>query len=206
MSSLSLSTSAHHGDALPSPQTAPANGHFTFGQARARFEERFREFQNKARAYFSDCKPEAKDEAIANSLFLTWRYLVALVERGKADDRLLTSVFYFSCRQTRSGRTIRETRSRDLFELAHKGDQVIVRGLDLDAYVNRRTSVPDTVAFKVDTRAWLDSLTEEQRRRALDLAEGRSTQECAQRWNVSEPAVSFTRRALERSYRRFNGA
>ena len=192
-----------------SHQTPPANGHFTIGQARARFEERFREFQNKARAYFADCKPEAKDEAIANSLFLTWRYLVALVRNGKADDRLLTSVFYFSCRQTRSGRmlrTIKHCRARDLFDHARVGGQVIVRGLDLDAYVNRRTSVPDTVAFKVDTRAWLDSLTEEQRRRALDLAEGRTTQECAERWNVSEPAVSITRRALERSYRRFNGA
>ena len=28
----------------------------------------------KARAYFQDFKPEAKDEAIANSLFLTWNH------------------------------------------------------------------------------------------------------------------------------------
>ena len=36
---------------------------FTLDQARSRFEERFPEFQNKARAYFADYKPEAKDRA-----------------------------------------------------------------------------------------------------------------------------------------------
>jgi len=73
----------------------------------------------------------------------------------------------------------------------------------LAAVDNRRTTVLDIVAFKVDTRAWLESLTEEQRQRAIDLAEGHSTQECARRWNVSEPAVSLYRRQLNRSYERF---
>jgi hypothetical protein len=172
-------------------------------EARARFEQRFVEFHNKARAYFADFTPEAKDEAVANSLFLTWHQVTVLVKNGKADDKLLTSAFYFSCRQTRSGRTIRASHARDLFDHARRGGQVIVRGLDLDAYVNRRTSVLDIVAFKVDTRAWLESLTAEQRRRAIDLAEGRSTQECARRWNVSEPAVSIARRQLNHSYERF---
>jgi len=139
---------------------------FTPTEARARFEQRFAEFHNKARAYFADFTPEAKDEAVANSLFLAWHQLTVLVQNGKADDRLLTGAFYFACRQTRSGRTIRSSHSRDLFDQARRGGQVIVRGLDLDAYVSRRTSVLDTVAFKVDTRAWLASLTTEQRRRA----------------------------------------
>src|SRR5262245_18478716 len=111
MTSLSLSTSAHHVDSHPCPETVAANGHFTPAQARARFEERFPEFRNKARAYFSDCMPEAKDEAIANSLFLTWVNFTALVKNGRADDRLLTSVFYFACRQTRSGRMMRAVRN-----------------------------------------------------------------------------------------------
>ena len=40
---------------------------FTLTEARERFEERFPEFQNKAKAYFQDYKPEAKDEAVANA-------------------------------------------------------------------------------------------------------------------------------------------
>ncbi len=179
---------------------------FTMTAARARFEERFPELRNKARAYFADYKPEAKDEATANSLFLTWHHFTALVNKGKADDDMLTSAFYFSCRQTRSGRmmrTVKHSQARDLFDHARKGNQVVIRSLDLDEYVGRRTSVLDAVAFRVDTRAWLESLTEHQRSRAIDLSEGRSTSECAERWNVSEAAVSLYRRQLNRSYERF---
>jgi hypothetical protein len=204
MTSLSRSTSAHHVDSLPSPK--PAHGHFALAEARARFEERFPEFQNKARRYFSDYKPEAKDEAIANSLFLTWHHFTALVTKGKADDRLLTTAFYFSMRQTRAGRmmrTVKHGHFRELFDHARKGGDAIVTGMDLDAYVNQRTSVLDTVAFRIDTQAWLDSLTEHQRSRAIDLAEGRKTSECAERWGVSEAAVSLYRRQLNRSYERF---
>ena len=179
---------------------------FTMTEARARFEERFPELQNKARAYFEGFKPEAKDEAIANSMFLTWHHFTALIKKGKADDALLTSAFYFSMRQTRSGRMMRTVRyghSRELFDHARKGGETIVSGINLDAYVGRRTGVLDTVAFRLDTRAWLDSLTDHQRSRAIDLAEGRSTSECAGRWNVSEAAVSLYRRQLNRSYERF---
>jgi hypothetical protein len=83
---------------------------FTMSEARARFEERFPEFRNKARAYFGDFLPEAKDEAIANSLFLTWHHFTALVRNDKADDALLTSTFYYSMRQTRCGRMMRTVR------------------------------------------------------------------------------------------------
>ena len=49
----------------------------TMTEARERFEARFPEFQNKAKAYFHEYKPEAKDEAVANSLFLTWHHFVS---------------------------------------------------------------------------------------------------------------------------------
>jgi hypothetical protein len=179
---------------------------FTMDQARTRFEERFSELQNKAKAYFNDCRPEARDEAVANSLFLTWHHFVALVRNGKADDTLLTSTFYYSCRQTRSGRmmkTVKGSRFRDLFDHERRNGHAIVCGLDLDAFVAERDTIPDIVSFRIDTPAWLDSLTETQRRRALDLAEGTSTKELAQRWNVSAPAVSFYRRQLNESYERF---
>jgi hypothetical protein len=100
-------------------------------------------------------------------------------------------------------RTVKYGHSRELFDHARKGGEVVVSGVDLDAYVSRRASVLDAVAFRIDTRDWLDSLTERQRSRAIDLAEGRSTSECAERWGVSEPAVSQYRRQLNESYERF---
>jgi hypothetical protein len=179
---------------------------FTIKQARDRFESRFPEFQKKARAYFSDRMPEAKDEAIANSLFLTWHNFAALVNAGKADDHLLTSTFYFACRATRSGRMMRAekgNKSRELWAHAQHGGQVIINGIDLDAFIGDRNSVLDVVAFRIDTLAWIDSLSENQRRRAMELADGTSTSELAQRWNVTPAAVSLYRRQLNVSYERF---
>ena len=161
---------------------------FTLSEARERFEARFPEFQNKAKAYFQDYKPEAKDEAVANSLFLTWHHFVSVVENGKADDTLLTSTFFFSCRQTRSGRMMRAvkaSKSRELWDHAHKTGEAIVTGIDLDALVSKHSTVLDIVAFPIDTQAWLESLTEHQRQRAMDLAEGHGTKELAMCWNVS---------------------
>ena len=99
---------------------------------------------------------------MANSLFLTWHHFTALIEKGKADDALLTSTFYFSCRQTRSGRMMRSVKaekSRDLWAHASKTGESIISGIDFDAYISKRNSVPDIVAFRIDTQAWLDSLT-----------------------------------------------
>jgi hypothetical protein len=179
---------------------------FSMDQARSRFEERFPELQSKAKAYFDDYRPEAKDEAVANSLFLAWHHYVSLVKKGKADDALLTSAFYFSCRQTRSGRmmkTVKASKFRDLFDLARRNGRSIVCGVDLDGFISERDPIPDIVSFRLDTPAWLDSLTEHQRQRAMELAEGTSTSELAKRWNVSPGAVSLYRRQLNENYQRF---
>ena len=62
---------------------------FTMTKARARFEKRFPEFQNKAKAYFADFKPEAKDEAAANSLFLIRQPLESTTSRNPLPSRCL---------------------------------------------------------------------------------------------------------------------
>jgi hypothetical protein len=79
----------------------------------------------------------------------------------------------------------------------------IVTGLDLDAFIAKRNTIPDAVAFRIDTAEWLATLSDRQRRRAKDLAEGYSTSECARRWGVSAAAVSLYRRQLNESYQRF---
>jgi hypothetical protein len=175
----------------------------TMAEGRVRFESRFRELQGKARRYFADYKPESKDEAVANSLFLTWHHFHKLVTAGRGDDALLTSTFYFSCRQTRSGRMMRAakgSKSRELYDHARKAGAAIITGIDLDAFIGKRNTVVDIVAFRVDTLAWIDSLTENQRQRAMELADGTSTSELARRWNVSPAAVSLYRRQLNLSY------
>jgi len=166
-----------------------------------RYSERYDEFKARALTYFADYKPEAKDEALANTLFLTWHNFVPLVSKGKANDDLLTSAFYFACRQTRSGRMMRTQARSKSRELWHHDRPVT--GAHLDRFESKRDSVPNIVAFRVDTQAWLDSLTERQRQRAIELAEGGSTSELAETWKVSRPAVSLYRRQLSESYDRF---
>jgi hypothetical protein len=175
----------------------------TLADARARFEYRFRELQGKAKHYFADYKPESKDEAVANSLFLTWHHFHKLITAGRGDDALLTSTFYFSCRQTRSGRMMRSVKGSKSRELFGRAGEVIVTGINLDAFISKRNTVFDAVAFRLDTSAWLDSLTEKQRQRAVELSEGHATNELARRWNVSSAAVSLYRRQLNESYMRF---
>jgi hypothetical protein len=182
---------------------------WSINEARARFEQRFPEFQAKARAYFADCKPEAKDEAVANSLFLSWNHFVSLVEQCRTDDALLTSTFWFAMRQTRSGRMMRAVKAskpRELWDHVRRGGHAIVTGLDLDAFIGKRNAIPDAVAFRIDTADWLATLSDRQRRRAIDLAEGHDTSECARRWGVSAAAVSLYRRQLNESYERFLNA
>ncbi len=162
---------------------------------------RVSEFEGRALKYFADFTPEAKDEAIANTLFLTWHNFVPLVAKGKADDHLLTITFYFACRQTRAGRvmrTVKASKFRDVWNHA-----LVVTGAHLENFVSERNTVPDIVAFRIDTQAWLDSLTEHQRQRALELSDGSTTRELAERWHVSPPAVSLYRRQLHESYERF---
>src|SRR4051812_47336702 len=100
-------------------------------------------------------------------------------------------------------RAVKTSKSRELWDHAEKGGFAVVTGIDLDAYVSKHSTVLDVVAFRIDTQAWLDSLTENQRHRALDLAEGDGTNELASRWNVSAPAVPLYRRQLNEGYERF---
>ena len=113
--------------------------------------------------------------------------------------------FYFSCRQTRSGRMMRAVKASKSPRALGPCPEVdaVVTGIDLDAFVSKRNTVLDVVAFRIDTADWLASLTENQRRRAIDLGEGYSTSECAERWGVSAAAVSLYRRQLNESYERF---
>jgi hypothetical protein len=174
----------------------------TMTEARDRWTERYPELRSKALAYFQDKTPEAKQEAIANAFSLAWTNLVPLIERGQCDDTMITSTFYFALRATRSGRITRAVKHDHSRELWNH-HRCIHAGLDISGYIADRDMVPDIVSFRVDTRAWLDSLPENQRKRAIEMGDGSDTKELAQRWHVSPSAVSQYRRQLTSSYSKF---
>jgi hypothetical protein len=65
--------------------------------------------------------------------------------------------------------------------------------------------VPVQAAFRIDTAAWLATLSARDRRIALDLAEGQATGEVARRHGVSPARISQLRRVFQGSYREFHG-
>jgi hypothetical protein len=204
MTSLSRSASTSQVDQV----SAAAPVSFTEDQARARFAERYPEFRNKIAHHFRDHTPEARDEAIANTFALLWAYIVGtLIPDGNATDPLMLSALYFCCRQTRVGRRGAHTRVGTGYHLlsgsVRDGVPSTINHLDLNHFVASRDSIPDIVSFRIDTPAWLASLTPRQRDRALEMAQGATTSELAERWRVSRAAVSLYRRQLNESYERF---
>jgi DNA-binding CsgD family transcriptional regulator len=93
-------------------------------------------------------------------------------------------------------RRVKGSKSRELWDHARNTGHSIVFGVDLDAFISERDTIPNIVSFRLDTPAWLDSLPEQQRQRAMELAEGTSTKELADRWGISAAAVSNCRRRL----------
>ena len=65
---------------------------------------------------------------------------------------------------------------------------------------DKRASVPDQVAAKLDVGAWFATLTRKMKQIAKDLAFGCSTSEVAEKHGVTPGRISQLRRTLEESW------
>ncbi len=65
---------------------------------------------------------------------------------------------------------------------------------------DKRASIPDQVAAKLDVGSWFASLTQRMKQIARDLAMGCSTSEVAKTHGVSPGRISQLRRILEESW------
>ena len=68
---------------------------------------------------------------------------------------------------------------------------------------DKRASVPDQVAAKIDVSAWFATLTQRMKQIAKDLALGCSTAEVASKHGVTAGRISQMRRTLEESWAMF---
>jgi DNA-binding NarL/FixJ family response regulator len=74
----------------------------------------------------------------------------------------------------------------------------------IDAMVeDKRASVSDQVAAKMDVGAWFATLTKRMKEIARDLACGSSTSEVAEKHGVTAGRISQLRRVLEESWAAF---
>jgi hypothetical protein len=68
---------------------------------------------------------------------------------------------------------------------------------------DKRASVPDQVAAKMDVGAWFATLSRRMKQIARDLAFGFSTSEVAKKYGVTAGRISQMRRVLESSWADF---
>jgi hypothetical protein len=71
--------------------------------------------------------------------------------------------------------------------------------------LDKRASVPDQVAAKLDVGAWWATLARRTKRIAQDLALGCSTSQVAAKHGLSPGRISQLRRSLELSWAQFQG-
>ena len=87
-----------------------------------------------------------------------------------------------------------------------KNDVAVHDGFDLNSYVGRQATIPDTVAFRLDVSAFLGTLPERDRGIARDLAAGMGTTETAREFGVSPGAISQFRTRFRKKYDEFHAA
>jgi hypothetical protein len=127
-----------------------------------------------------------------------------LGELGKAENPgILKSVLWYAIRQSRAGRTcFSAAKPRDPLALRAYGKVKFEPGC-LDDFGGKDTPIPDAVSFRVDVPAFMKTLSERQRKMAVDLASGMSTSEAATKYSLSPGRISQFRREFKVLFDKF---
>jgi hypothetical protein len=173
------------------------------------FVSRLSEMEDLAAGHFRHLDPEAREEAVQNSIVLAYRYWRRLVERGRDAEGLLKGVLWWACRHTRRGRQgggRAKAKPKCVLDYARRGmgEVIVQRGLDLNHFIGQSASVPDAVAFRVDIPAFLRTLPKRDQQIARDLAIGTGTKEVSQKFGVSAAAISQFRTRFRKKYDAFH--
>jgi hypothetical protein len=168
------------------------------------FVARLPELQRIAKSAFRHLNPDQQEEAIQNVVTLAWKQYRSLVLKGRADAAdMLTSILFYSIRQTKCGRTIEGCPpANDTFEKRRRGE-TIIEDINVHDLMGRRTEVLDAVSFRVDVPKFFDTLNKRQQQMAHDLALGCSTSEVAESYGVTPGAVSQFRQRFKSLYQEF---
>jgi hypothetical protein len=198
----------------------------SLAQAHRQFERALPAMDNTIRYQFRRWPRRLRAEAIADARASAWHAWIGLLRRGK--DPLAvgpTGIAFNATRYVRAHRKLgcgatgrsaidvydRRSRCRLGMKLirldAHTG---MADRAEPDAWrewlaEDNRVSPADEAAFRLDFRAWMDSLPGHKRRIAELLALGHETGAVAARLGVTPSAVSQSRTWLARSWRRFQG-
>jgi hypothetical protein len=183
----------------------------TLATWQAAFEAMLPEIQQRLRLAFRQLDAEAREEAIAEGVVHCLLAYSRLHDRGRESAASASSLAWYAAKQVKRGRPAvgrmnnREPLSR--YAQLSQGSSVQQQH---DPWIDRivedkRASVPDQVAIRLDARAWLATLSRRLQRMARDLAYGCSTSEVARKHGVTASRISQLRWELHAGWREFQG-
>ena len=168
------------------------------------------EIEQKLRLAFCRLEPEAREDAFAEGVVHSLLAYARLHEQGREEVATPSSLAWYSSRHVKRGRPAagRMNGKEPLSRYAQIGNgiQIEPHSKWIDMLVeDKRATVPDQVAAKMDVGAWFATLTKRMKEIAKDLAFGCSTSEVAAKHGVTAGRISQMRRMLEESWLMFQG-
>lgn len=167
------------------------------------------EIEQRLQRAFRQLDPATKEEAIGEGVLHALRAYFRLHEQCREQIATPASLAFYSARAIRRGRPAagKMNGTDVLSRYAQVGHDISVdrsQGEWIEALVeDKRASVPDLVAAKLDFVSWFGTLTKRMNEIAKDLALGFSTGEVALKHGVSAGRISQLRRTLEASWSAF---
>jgi hypothetical protein len=164
------------------------------------------EIERRLRRKFRQFSPESREDAVAEGVIHSLLSYVRLVEQCRADSISPSNLAWYATLAVKRGRPAgnRMNGKEPLSRYAQVGNGIQVEqrhGNWMELMVeDKRASVPDQVAAKLDVGAWFATLSRRMKRIARDLAYGFSTSEVAEKHGVTAGRISQLRRTLEESW------
>jgi hypothetical protein len=170
------------------------------------------------RVYFRHLRRADREEAVQETVALSWKWFVRLAGRGKDASRFPSALASYAARAVRSGRRVcGQERGRDaLSPLAQRRRGFAVGRLPdvstlsdnplSEALADNTQTPPDEqCAFRLDFPAWRGSRAARDRRIIDELMRGERTLDVAGRHGLSPARVSQLRREFHDDWARFCG-
>jgi hypothetical protein len=175
-------------------------------QWQAEFVAMLPEINRWLRLAFRQLGLEAREDAIEEGIVHSLLNYSRLYAQGRAAQANASSLAWYATRAVKRGRPAagrmngKDVSSR-YAQIGSKVGFERQNGEWMDKLVqDKRASIPDVVAAKMDVGAWFATLTKKMKQIASDLALGYSTSEAALKYGLTAGRISQLRRALEASW------
>ena len=184
---------------------------------RAAFEAMLPVIETHAKVAFRHLDPDAREEAVQETVCRACQAYARLVELGKTDVAFPSVLASFSVSQTEDGRKIGNKLNccETLSEYGQKKNKLLVERLDrydseeqayLEILVEDKHAGPaETAIIRIDVATWMYFLPRRLRKIANYLAKGETTTAAAKQFRVSKGRISQMRKELFLAWHRFQG-